>query len=95
MRHGRQYEAIRDLDDKFHWPWDDDPFDEHRDDGISESQVDDWRENFDDYQSTSNPGVTYDDYFNQPVEADARDGGREFLDGLTADEIDRLLEESR
>ncbi|MEN8672404.1 hypothetical protein [Nocardioides sp.] len=95
VRHGRQYEAIRDLDDRFHWPWDDDPFDAHRDDGITAEQTESWKENFADYQSTSDPSVSYDDYFNQPVEADARDSGREYLDGLTAEEIDRLLEESR
>lgn len=94
LRHGRQFEAIRDHDD-WQWPWEDDPFDEHADDGITEQQVEEWDENFDDYQSTSNPGTSYDDYFTQPVEEDARDSGREFLDGMTDDELDRLLEESR
>ncbi len=95
VRHGRQSEAIRDANDR-QFPWEDDPFDEHEDDGITEEQVKEWEENFDNYQSTGNPGVTYDDYFNQPVEADARDAGREYLDDdLTAAELDRLLEESR
>jgi hypothetical protein len=94
VRHGRQSEAIRDEGDEVHWPWDD-PFEEHREDGITEEQVHDWEDNFDDYQDPDEPGVSYEDYFEQPVEADARDSGREFLDGLTAAEIDRLLEESR
>lgn len=47
-----------------------------------EEQAEEWEENFD------------ADY-NQPVEADARKSGREYLDNLTADELDRLLEESK
>jgi hypothetical protein len=94
LRHGRQYEAIRDEDD-WQFPWEDDPFDEHKEDGITEDQVEQWEENFDDYQSTSDPGVTYEDYFTQPVEEDARDSGREYLDGLTEEDLDRLLEESQ
>ncbi len=93
VRHARQYEAIRDLDD-WTWPWEDDAFDEHEDDGITEEQAEEWEENFDDYQSTDN-GDTFEEYYEQPVEEDARDGGREFLDGLTEEELDRLLEESR
>lgn len=93
LRHGRQYEAIDDADD-WHWPWEEDPLQEHLDDGITEEQVEEWEENFDDYQSTSS-GDTYEEYFEQPVEVDARDTGRDYLDGLTAEEIDRLLEASR
>lgn len=93
MRHGRQFEAMRDKDD-WHWPWQDDPLDEHTADGITEEQVEQWQRNFDDYQSTSN-GDSYEDYFTQPVEEDARDSGREYLDGLSDDELDRLLQESR
>lgn len=94
IRHGRQHEAIRDEND-WQFPWESDPFDEHREDGITAEQANEWEENFDDYQSTSDPDVSYEDYFNQPVEDDARDTGREYLDGLTEDEIDRLLEASR
>jgi hypothetical protein len=94
VRHGRQHEAVRDVEDRVHWPWDD-PFEGHRDDGISEEQAETWGDNFDDYQSTEDPDVSYDDYRSQPVEQDARDEGRAFLDGLTAEEIDRLLEETR
>ena len=90
LRHGRQFEAIDDADD-WHWPWQEDPVQEHLDDGITEEQVEEWEENFDDYQSTSS-GDTYEDYVEQPVEVDAREAGREHLDGLTAEEIDRLLE---
>lgn len=93
LRHGRQFEAIDDADD-WHWPWQEDPLQEHLDDGITEEQVEEWEENFDDYQSTAS-GDTYEEYFEQPVEVDARGTGREYLDGLTAAEIDRLLEASR
>ncbi|GAB3200799.1 hypothetical protein GCM10027062_21250 [Nocardioides hungaricus] len=52
-------------------------------------------ESYESYQDPDEPGASYEDYFTQPVEEDARDGGREYLDGLTEEEIDRLLEESR
>ncbi|WP_193611463.1 hypothetical protein [Nocardioides lijunqiniae] len=94
MRHARQHEAAED-EGAFHWPWETDPFAEHEEDGITEEQAREWEENFNDYQSTGEPGVTFEDYFEQPVEEDARDGGREYLDGLTTAELERLLEESR
>ena len=94
VRHGRQNEAIRDEND-WQFPWESDPFDEHREDGITAEQTNEWEDNFENYQDPDAPGVTYDDYFTQPVEADARQAGQEYLDGLTEEEIDRLLEESR
>ena len=94
LRHGRQYEAIRDENDGFNWWGEDDPFDEHEDDGISRDQANEWEENFDDYQSTDN-GDTYEEYYNQPVEVDARKGGRDYVNGLTPEEFERMLEESR
>ncbi len=93
MRHARQFEAIEDQDD-WHFPWQDDPFDMHEEDGISEEQAEDWDENFDDYKSTSS-GDTYEDYFEQPVEADARQIGKEELEAMTEDELERLLEEGQ
>ena len=91
MRHAHQYEAIEDQDD-FHFPWQDDPFDMHEDLGVSEQDAETWEENFDDYQSTDN-GDTYEEYFEQPVEVDARDEGKDELEGMTAEEIERLTEE--
>ncbi|TQL67698.1 hypothetical protein FB381_1580 [Nocardioides albertanoniae] len=94
LRHGRQYEAIRDENDSFNWWWQDDPFDEHEDDGITRDQANEWEENFDDYKSTSK-GDTYEDYYDQPVEVDARRAGRDYVNGLTPEEFERMLEESR
>jgi hypothetical protein len=91
MRHARQHEAIDDNNDWQFW-WEDDPFDEHREDGITEEQAEEWEENFDDYKS---PSPDYDAYYNQPVEVDARKTGREYLDNVTPEELDRLLEESK
>jgi hypothetical protein len=91
MRHARQHEAIRDENDWQFW-WEDDPFDEHKEDGITEEQTEEWEENFDDYKS---PSPDYDAYYNQPVEVDARKTGREYLDNVTPEELDRLLEESK
>ncbi|HWM74376.1 MAG TPA: hypothetical protein VNQ53_11580 [Nocardioides sp.] len=94
LRHARQHEAVRDSND-WQFPWEDDPFDMHEEDGITEEQAEEWEENFDNYQSTQNPGVSFDDYYNQPVEVDARESGKEYVDGLTEDELDRLLEEGQ
>ena len=93
MRHARQYEAIDDKDD-FRFPWQDDPFDMHEEDGITEEQAEEWDDNFDDYKSTGS-GDTYEEYFNQPVEVDARDIGKEELENMTEEELERLLEEGR
>ncbi|GGU38535.1 DUF6782 family putative metallopeptidase [Nocardioides albus] len=91
MRHARQHEAIRDENDWQFW-WEDDPFDEHREDGITEEQTNDWEENFENYKPSS---PDYDAYYNQPVEVDARKTGREYLDNVTPEELDRLLKESK
>jgi hypothetical protein len=93
MRHARQYEAIDDNND-FQFPWEDDPFDMHEEDGITEDQAEDWDDNFDDYKSTDS-GDTYEEYFNQPVEVDARDIGKEELENMTEEELERLLEEGQ
>lgn len=95
MRHARQFEAIEDQDD-IHWPWQDDPFDMHEEDGITEEQVEDWDENFEpgNYQSTAN-GDTYEEYYQQPVEVDARRTGKEELEALTEEELRRLQEEGQ
>lgn len=93
MRHARQYEAIDDNND-FQFPWEDDPFDMHEDDGITEDQAEDWDENFDDYKSTGS-GDTYEEYFEQPVEVDAREIGKEELENMTEEELERLLEEGQ
>ncbi|MGF9754266.1 hypothetical protein AAII07_03635 [Microvirga sp. 0TCS3.31] len=93
MRHARQFEAIDDQD-AWRWPWQDDPFDMHEEDGITEEQAEEWDENFDDYKSTSN-GDTYEEYFEQPVEVDARRTGKQELEDMTEEELERLLEEGQ
>ena len=93
MRHARQFEAIDDQD-AWHWPWQDDPFDMHEEDGITEEQAEEWDENFDDYKSTGD-GDTYEEYFEQPVEVDARRIGKEELEAMTEEELERLLEEGQ
>ncbi|HEY9252558.1 MAG TPA: hypothetical protein VIP06_07820, partial [Nocardioides sp.] len=60
----------------------------------SEEQAEEWEENFDEYKSTDN-GDSFDEYYNQPVETDARNSGRDYLNNLTEEEFNRLLEESR
>lgn len=91
MRHAHQFEAIDDLDGGFRWPWESDPFDHHEDLGVTEEEAETWRENFEDYQDVDNDG--WDAYYEQPVEVDAREEGREVLEDMTAEEIERLAEE--
>ncbi|MDN4159806.1 hypothetical protein [Nocardioides abyssi] len=90
MRHAHQFEAIDDLDG-FRWPWQDDPFDHHEDLGVTEDQAETWRDNFDDYQDADADG--FEAYYEQPVEVDAREEGREVLEDMTAEELERLAEE--
>ncbi|WP_114202076.1 hypothetical protein [Janibacter anophelis] len=98
MRHGGQHEAIRDADPTF--PWEDPEYDH----GTTEEEVQEWKENFDDYQSPPTEEEwendraaaqeKYDRYFDQPVEVDAREEGSEFVEGMTPEELDRLLEDA-
>ncbi|MCW2792098.1 MAG: hypothetical protein JWO76_1196, partial [Nocardioides sp.] len=96
VRHAAQHEMIRDAnpglidqalidagikDDPFHPP-----------PGVSAQDVEDWKENFDDYHS---PEDDFDAYHDQPVEADARDSGEQYLDDLTPEDLDHEREEAR
>jgi len=60
---------------------------------IGEAEVEEWRDNFDDYQTTKDDG--YDAYRDQPVEKDARETGGAYLDDLDGDDLDRIREEAR
>jgi hypothetical protein len=91
MRHARQHEAVRDSNE-WQLPWQEDPFDMHEEDGITEEQAQEWEDNFDDYQRSSEG---FDAYYKQPVEADARESGKDYVDHLTEDELDRLLKEGQ
>ncbi len=84
VRHAVQHQAVDDLPDDA-----DDPFDPPP--GATRDDVEDWRDNFDDYTS---PADDFDGYYNQPVESDARDAGDDYLDDLTGEDVERYREES-
>lgn len=86
VRHAEQYKAVDDLP---WWWWEeyDGP------PGVSQSEVEDWEDNFDDYKTTDDDG--FDAYHDQPVERDAREAGSEYLDDLDKDELDRVREEAK
>ncbi|HIZ99845.1 MAG TPA: WXG100 family type VII secretion target [Candidatus Janibacter merdipullorum] len=92
MRHALQGEAVRQYEDRSLW---DKFWGNHPDypDGTSPEQVKEWKEN-------SGPGYIgseedFDAYFDQPVERDARNTGSEWVEGMTPEELDRLLEDSK
>lgn len=102
-RHARQSDAVDSLDRSF---WDHltgrDPFAVHEQAGVSREQAERWRENFapGNYIQSGDPRpgggtYTYEDYTQQPVEADAFGRGRDYLNGLTPEELERLRKESR
>jgi hypothetical protein len=78
VRHAVQHQAVDDLPDDA-----DDPFDPPP--GATRDDVEDWRDNFDDYIS---PEDDFDGYHDQPVESDARDTGDDYLDDLTEDDLE-------
>lgn len=70
--------------------------------GFTREEIDTWRENFDDYHSPPDAldddasaeeqqeyRDAFDRYLDQPVEVDARRGGREFVEGLTLEDLQR------
>ena len=84
-RHAGQHEIIRDTDRSI---WDyvvgnekERELEEHR---VTREEVDYWKENFDDYKRPEND---FDAYFNQPVEKDAREAGRDFVNSMTPEEF--------
>lgn len=86
VRHAEQHKAVDDLP---WWWWED--FDGPP--GVSQEEVEAWRDNFDDYKTSGDDG--FDAYRDQPVEADARESGGDYLDDLDKDELDRIREEAR
>ena len=91
VRHAAQHEFV-DQTESF---WDFLPWVDHDEDydrieeehGISREEIESWRENFDDYKSTSN-GDSFEEYQNQPVEVDAREREDEFAgDELTFEQL--------
>ena len=86
VRHAEQRKAVDDLP---WWWWED--YDGPP--GVSQDEVEDWRDNFDDYKTSDDDG--FDAYHDQPVESDARETGGGYLDDLDADDLERIREEAR
>lgn len=63
-------------------------------DGVTQEQVDEWKENFAD-GNYIDPGDDFEGYFDQPVEVDAREAGSEGVEGISPDKTDDLLEDGR
>ena len=90
------------IDDADTFWWWEDPEYHH---GMTPEEVQEWEDNFDDYESApseedweEDPEAAqeqYDRYFEQPVEVDAREEGAEFVEGMTPEELERLLEASK
>lgn len=92
MRHAGQHEAIRDANPGW-WEslWGAEP--EYRD-GMTREQVEAWKENFPDYKSEDN-GDTFQEYWDQPVEVDAREAGRDYVNDLSPEEFDDLVQDAQ
>jgi hypothetical protein len=86
VRHAQQHKAVDDLP---WWPWED----YHGPPGVSQEEVEEWEDNFDDYKTSQRDG--FDAYHDQPVEKDAREAGAAYIDDLDEDELDRIREEAR
>ena len=86
VRHAQQHKAVDDLP---WWWWED--YDGPP--GVSQEEVEEWRDNFDDYKTSDDDG--FDAYRDQPVEKDARETGGDYLDHLDKDDLDRIREEAR
>ncbi len=86
VRHAQQHKAVDDLPwwwwEKYHGP-----------PGVGQPEVEDWRDNFDDYKTSTDDG--FEAYHSQPIEADARETGGGFLDDLGKDDLERIREEAR
>lgn len=83
LRHADQHQAVDDLNA----PWFGQDENIALPPGATLQDVRRWDENFDDYKSTSN-GDTFDEYYDQPVEVDARWYGEGYLDDYDIDDLD-------
>lgn len=96
-RHAVQHEMI----DETNPAWWDNPLfrDDTSDDyarieeeyGITHEEIDAWRENFDDYKRPEDDFQAYED---QPVEVDAREAGREEVDQLDTEDLERYKDKA-
>lgn len=96
MRHAGQHEMARDANPNFFhklfidWGWTPDPF-QHP--NVTREQAKEWGDNFDHYASPpTDPydSAGWDDYRNQPVEADARTIGEQEVNTMTLDRLNEL-----
>lgn len=72
--------------------------------GASSEQAQEWREGHFDYKKPPSEGLqeddpaaadrAWDEYWDQPVEVDAREAGKDYVEGMTEADLDRLLEEA-
>lgn len=83
MRHAGQHKMIDDADT--FWWWEDPVYHE----GTTPEQVEAWKDNFDDYKSTDD-GDTFEEYWDQPVEVDARQHSRDYVNGMTPKDLQDL-----
>ncbi|MBC2932061.1 hypothetical protein [Nocardioides sp. zg-1228] len=86
VRHAEQHKAVDDLP---WWWWED--YDGPP--GVSQEEVEQWRDNFDDYKTSKVDG--FEAYRDQPVERDARETGGDYLDDLDKDDLDRIRKDAR
>lgn len=88
LRHADQHQAVDDLNA----PWFGQDEDIALPPGSDLDDVRDWDENFDDYISSGDDrdgdGDDFNDYYDQPVETDARDFGESYLDDYDLDDLE-------
>lgn len=83
MEHSRQYEGMG-----WRWPWDNDKG------NMSDEEAERWRELNSDYVRSKGDNPDTDDnegYWPRPVEVGARNAGRDFINNLTEEELEKYL----
>lgn len=93
-RHAAQWEAVQDTEsDVWDWlPWTESPDDAYErledEHGFTREEIDSWRDHW------NTPKDEQDPYLDQSVEVDARNGGAEYSEGLTMEDLERYKEEA-
>lgn len=85
VRHAEQAKAIDELPTVWDRIWGNDDYTPPP--GATREEVEAWKENDKDYKSTDE-GDTFEEYWEQPLEVDARDAGGEYLDDYTPDDLE-------
>lgn len=93
-RHAAQWEAVQDTESGF-WDWlpwaesPDDAYERLEDEhGFTREEIDSWRDHW------NTPTDEREPYLDQSVEVDARNGGAEYSEDLTMDDLERYEEEA-